>query len=80
MSDRYTKIVLTVIAVCLMKIAFGDLITPVEAQASIQRVAICDKSGSDCASVTRLPGTVGGAQLWVWPKEYLTNDQAIGQK
>lgn len=32
MSDRYTKIVLTVIAVCLLKIAFSDLIVPAEAQ------------------------------------------------
>lgn len=80
MSDRYTKIVLTVIAVCLLKIAFSDLIAPAEAQGGVQRVAICDKSGSDCASVTRLPGTAGGAQLWVWPKEYLTDDQTKGQK
>jgi hypothetical protein len=69
MYDRYTKIVLTVIAVCLLKIAFADLISPAEAQGGVQRVAICDRNGSDCASVTRLPGALG-AQLWVWPKEY----------
>jgi preprotein translocase subunit SecE len=37
MYDRYTKIVLTVIAVCLLKIAFADLISPAEAQGGVQR-------------------------------------------
>lgn len=56
MSDRYTKIVLTVIAVCLLKIAFGDLIAPAEAQGQIQKVSICNPDGSLCASVVRTEG------------------------
>lgn len=68
MSDRYTKIVLTVIAVCLLKIAFGDLIAPAEAQVGVQRVAICDTSGAVCASVTPIP-FVGGGQVWAWARQ-----------
>lgn len=32
MTDRYTKNILTVIAVCLLKMAFSDLVAPAEAQ------------------------------------------------
>ena len=40
--DRYTKVVLTVIAVCLMWLSLGgpSLITPVGAQANAQRVVL----------------------------------------
>jgi hypothetical protein len=52
MSDRYMKIVLPVIAVCLMKLAFGDFVIPsVNAQRGIQRVAICDEATGRCATV-----------------------------
>lgn len=68
MSDRYTKIILTVIAVCLLKIAFSDLIAPAEAQGGVQRVAICDLTGSPCASVTPVP-FVGGGQVWAFSRQ-----------
>jgi hypothetical protein len=49
MSDRYTKIVLTVIAVCLLKIAFGDLIAPAEAQGNRRYVVYSNSDLSQFA-------------------------------
>lgn len=46
--DLYTKIVLTVIAVCLAKIALFDAIPQAVAQGSPTKVVVCDPSGYWC--------------------------------
>lgn len=48
--DRYTKIVLTVIAAALVANVAQDYILPARA-AEVQRVVICDETGYFCASV-----------------------------
>jgi hypothetical protein len=46
MVDRYTKAILTVIAVALTALAFHDFIVPLGAQnRDIQKVQICDGTG-----------------------------------
>ena len=50
--DIYTKVVMTVIAVSLVKIAFTDvLINPAFARGSVQKIAICGEDGRRCARV-----------------------------
>ena len=49
--DRYTKIVLTVIAVALTVLAAENGIKSANAQAGVQKVAICDQTGGNCALV-----------------------------
>jgi hypothetical protein len=53
--DRYTKIVLTVIAAALVANVAQDYILPAQA-AEVQRVAICGMSGITCASVSGSSG------------------------
>ena len=53
--DRYTKIVLTVIAAALVANVAQDYILPARA-AEVQRVAICSSSGATCASVSGSSG------------------------
>ena len=51
--DKYTKAVLTVIAVCLMIQTAKDIafIEPTHASGP-QKVILCDEIGSNCASLT----------------------------
>ncbi len=51
-NDLYMKVIMTVIAIALTKIALvdGPLIKPVVASSGVQKVAICSTGGS-CASV-----------------------------
>ena len=53
--DFYSKVVMTVIAVALVKIAFSDvsLINPVSASSGnkVQMIAICDRYGNRCAGL-----------------------------
>ena len=49
--DKYTKAVLTVIAVCLVIQTGEKIIEPANA-ASPQKVVLCDELGSNCASLT----------------------------
>ena len=53
--DRYTKTVLTVIAVCLIWISLGgpSLLTPVAAQNNVQDVAIVGWKQGTAAATTR---------------------------
>jgi len=55
MIDLYTKVILTVIAVALSVNVFVQLefVGPAHAAGGIQKVMICDRSGSgsDCAKV-----------------------------
>ena len=55
MVDRYTKVCLTVIAVSLAVIGLRGLpmIDPPWAQGGVQKIAICDEEGGDCAKVGR---------------------------
>ena len=51
LADRYTKIVLTVIAAALVGLLVQNAITPSIAMGDVQRVAICSIDGAKCASV-----------------------------
>jgi hypothetical protein len=69
--DRYTKLVLTVIAVCLVWLSVGGpaLITPVSAQADRQSVYIAGWVGAD-GKVRQLgpwspTGTTDWLPVWV---------------
>lgn len=60
--DAYTKIILTVIAVCLLWICLDDaqLVTPAEAsvyRTELTRVEVwvCNDNGTDCQPAQRLP-------------------------
>lgn len=53
--DRYTKIVLTVIAAALVANVAQDYVLPAQA-AEVQRVSICSTSGATCASVSGSSG------------------------
>jgi len=62
--DRYTKLVPTVIAACLLWLSVGgpSLLTPVSAQADDQRVIIAewvDAGGGVQKLRARIPGTAG---------------------
>ena len=57
-TDRYTKIIMTVIAVALVKIAFQDIqtIEPLFAHNGnndVHRITLCNKSGIDCITPSR---------------------------
>jgi hypothetical protein len=53
--DLYTKVIMSVIAIALVKIAFTDmsLVNPVFAGADdkVHRIAICDDQGRRCADI-----------------------------
>ena len=57
MIDRYTKVCLTVIAVSLAVIGLRGLpmIDPAWAQGGVQKIAICEVSGNNCAGVSSGP-------------------------
>ena len=60
-TDKYTKIIMTVIAVALVKIAFQDTqtIKPLFAHNGgndVHKIAICDKSGRDYADISTYRG------------------------
>jgi hypothetical protein len=61
--DRYTKVVLTVIAFALVVLAGEHAVRPVSAQSGIQKVTICDERTNQCASVGKDP-----AGLVVYPR------------
>jgi len=57
-TDRYTKVVLTIIAVSLAAIALQHTIPSAFAQSSgITKVAICDLKFDNCAAVVGGQGT-----------------------
>ena len=55
MIDRYTKAVLTVIAVCLCLITAQNfnIVPSAEASSHIQKVALCDIVYGTCADVSK---------------------------
>jgi hypothetical protein len=59
LADRYTKIVLTVIAAALVGLIVQNSIAPSNAQGGVQRVAICNLTGDQCAQVFKLTGGYG---------------------
>jgi hypothetical protein len=61
MVDRFTKAVLTVIAVSLLTIAIENAHWSAKAQSvEVQRVAICDRTGAFCADFDPIsPSRVG---------------------
>ncbi|MGA9137924.1 MAG: hypothetical protein WBZ39_08325 [Methylovirgula sp.] len=54
MVDRYTKIVLTVIALALVVLTIQNDLAPLHAQAALQRVQICNEVGQ-CAAISSAP-------------------------
>jgi hypothetical protein len=64
--NRYTNVVLTVIALALSVIAIENLVRPSRAQkSSIQLVAVCDMDGRNCLDVER---DIRGSFIKVQPK------------
>ena len=62
MIDRYTKTILTIIALALIVIVIQNTIRPSAAQfGGLQKVQICD--ATDCASVMPHTTRVGGMAL-----------------
>jgi len=49
--DKYTKVVLSVIAVCLMLLVIENGIPSAHAVSGVSKVAICDKTGQFCAEI-----------------------------
>jgi hypothetical protein len=49
--NRYTNIILTVIAVALLTIAVENVMPTARADSAITRVALCDPTSNRCASV-----------------------------
>jgi glycine cleavage system aminomethyltransferase T len=49
--DKYTKIVLTVIATCLVALVIQNTITNAHATGGVQKVAVCNENGTVCADV-----------------------------
>ena len=55
MIDRYTKIVLTVIAGALIGLLGQNTIGPLNAQSGVQRVVICDSEDTrQCANLKQV--------------------------
>ena len=55
MIDRYTKIVLTVIAAALVGLVVQNTIGPLHAQNDVRRVFICDaRNVNQCATLANL--------------------------
>jgi hypothetical protein len=68
MIDRYTKAILTMIALCLLYLCMGrpGMAVPVAAQSGFQRVIVAgwaDKAGNEIY----LPSPVGGATIAPMP-------------
>jgi hypothetical protein len=64
MVDRYTKAVLTVIAVALVGLVAQNSLFPAQAQyGQLVKVVICDQSGLNCAGVSRIGSVEGKALL-----------------
>lgn len=61
-SDRYIKVVLTVIAVALIFLVWENAfeVKPTNAAQGVTKVALCDKSGKYCADI--VPTTNGAGQ------------------
>lgn len=52
MIDRYTKALLTVIAISLVALVVQNLVPPSNAQSGVQRVVICDPADTrNCAKL-----------------------------
>ncbi len=53
--DKYTKFILTVIAVGILGLNYylfsGGIISPAHASSDVQKVALCDENGRYCADV-----------------------------
>ena len=62
--DKYTKIVLTVIACALVALVFQNTleIKAANAAGKLTKVVICDPSGSPCANICVQGGGVEGIQ------------------
>ena len=70
--DKYTKAVLTVIAVCLVIQTTKDiaLIEPANANTNqVHKIALCTEDGTKCAGITSWNWTKkhGGGQILIYP-------------
>ena len=54
--DKYTKFVLSIIAVGIIGINYhlfkGEIISPAHASGPVHKITICDEYGGNCAKVT----------------------------
>jgi hypothetical protein len=62
MVDRYTKVVLTIIAGSLLGLLFQNSFSAKAQSNQPIKVVICEQSGLSCAGVTRI-GTIEGHAL-----------------
>jgi hypothetical protein len=55
MNDRYSKLMLTIIAFALLVNTFQQLnvVNPAYAASGVTKIAICTADGSECARVSR---------------------------
>ena len=58
--DKYTKFILTMIAVGIIGLNYhlfkGEIVSPVHAASNeVQKIAICSSNGSACASIATHP-------------------------
>ena len=55
MVDRYTKVVLTVIAGCLLALVIQNAISPSQAKyGEVQKVQVCDGLGEQCGGMQKV--------------------------
>tara|TARA_B100000989_G_scaffold177256_1_gene133094 strand:- start:700 stop:918 length:219 start_codon:yes stop_codon:yes gene_type:complete len=66
-SDKFVRITLVVIAVSLFKIAFFEVSTIKSAYANqVHKIALCDKSGLNCADVFSTGGKSFPRLIGIW--------------
>jgi hypothetical protein len=70
MADKYTKFVLTTIAVALVVIAANNITRSAAAQIGYAKVQICDEQ--NCTRLIPIPQSVGGRTVYTWSVPVVT--------
>jgi len=71
--DKYTKFLLTIIAVGIMGINFhlfrGEIITPAQASSNqVHKIAICEDNGRRCAGIANVQGGDQALFIYRYPR------------
>ena len=72
--DRYTKFILTTIAVGVIGLNFhlfkNEIMSPANASShKVHKIAICNENGTKCSDVITIRGGRGNAiQIYNWPR------------